>query len=298
MSGKNDNKQVTTYKKKSQLESIWFRYKKNRLAMVGLFMLAIMILLAVSAPLFADYQKDAVSQNMKLRYLEPSFVNGHIFGTDHYGRDVFARVIYGGRISLFVGLTSVIISALAGTTIGSVAGYYGGRVDNTLMRLMDVLLAIPQNLLAISIVAALGPGMFNLLIAMSVSGIPEFSRIVRASVLNIKNQEFVEAAVACGTNDARIIRKYIVPNAIGPLIVQATLAVAKAILSISALSFIGLGVSPPTPEWGSMLSEAKSDMRLYPYLVIIPGIAIMLSVVALNLIGDGLRDSIDPRLKN
>jgi peptide/nickel transport system permease protein len=187
---------------------------------------------------------------------------------------------------------------IIGAVIGASAGYYGGRIDNILMRIMDVFLAIPQMLMAISIVAALGTGMFNLLIALSIAQIPRFARIVRASILTVKGQEFIEAAKACGTRNSRIIAKHILPNAIGPIIVQATLNVASTILVISALSFVGLGIQPPTPEWGSMMADAKNQMRYYPYLVIIPGIFIGLTVMSLNLMGDGLRDALDPRLKN
>lgn len=283
-------------KKRSQLASIWFRYKKNKLAMSGLILLILMLLIALFAGFIADYEKDAVAQNMKDRLMSPS--GGHIFGTDQYGRDMFARIIYGARISLFVGIVTISFALTGGSIIGATAGYYGGKIDNVLMRIMDVFLAIPSILLAISVVAALGPGLFNLLIAMSIAQIPRFARIVRSAILSIKGQEFIEAAKACGTKDSRIIAKYIIPNAIGPIVVQATLTMATAILTIASLSFVGLGIQPPTPEWGSMLSDGKSQMRYYPHLVITPGIAIMLSVLSLNLIGDGLRDALDPRLKN
>lgn len=283
-------------KKRSQFKSIFFRFKKNKLAMFGLVILIMMIMIAIFADFIADYEADAISQNMKIRLQTPN--RDHIFGTDHYGRDLFARIVFGTRISLFVGVISITVSLAIGVVIGSVAGYYGGRIDNVIMRLMDVLLAIPQTLMAISIVAALGPGIVNLLIAMSLSSIPRFSRIVRSSILSISGQEFIEAAKACGTSDTRIIAKHIIPNAIGPIIVQATLNMASTIIAIAGLSFIGLGIQPPIPEWGSMLSEGKAQMRYYPHLVIIPGIAIVFAVMALNLIGDGLRDSLDPRLRN
>jgi peptide/nickel transport system permease protein len=283
-------------KKRSQFKSIFFRFKKNKLAMFGLVILLLMVMIAIFADFIADYEADAISQNMKIRLQTPN--RNHIFGTDHYGRDLFARVVFGTRISLFVGVASITVSLAIGVVIGSVAGYYGGRIDNIIMRLMDVLLAIPQTLMAISIVAALGPGIINLLIAMSLSSIPRFSRIVRSSILSISGQEFIEAAKACGTSDTRIIAKHIIPNAIGPIIVQATLNMASTIIAIAGLSFIGLGIQPPTPEWGSMLSEGKAQMRYYPHLVIIPGIAIVFAVMGLNLIGDGLRDSLDPRLRN
>ena len=233
---------------------------------------------------------------MQIRYLPPSLE--HLFGTDQYGRDIFMRMLFGARISLFVGLIAVAISLSAGALIGAVAGYYGGRVDDILMRIMDIFLAIPSTLLAISIVAALGTNLLNLLLAMAISYMPSFARIVRSSILTVKSQEYIEAARACGTSTFRIILRHIIPNAMGPIIVQATLTVARIILGISSLSFVGLGIQPPTPEWGTMLSEGQSQMRYHPYLILIPGAAIALAVMALNRSGDGLRDALDPRLKN
>lgn len=289
-------KNMPTIKKRSQFKSIFIRFKKNKLAMFGLVVLIILTLVAIFADFIADYDTDAISQNMRVRLQTPN--REHLFGTDHYGRDMFARIVFGTRISLFVGIVSITVSLAIGALIGAIAGYYGGKIDNVIMRIMDVLLAIPQTLMAISIVAALGPGIFNLLLAMSISSVPRFARIVRSSILSISDMEFIEAARACGTSDARIIGKHIIPNAIGPIIVQATLNMASTIIGIAGLSFIGLGIEPPIPEWGSMLSEGKAQMRYYPHLVIIPGIAIVFAVMALNLIGDGLRDSLDPRLKN
>ena len=282
-------------KKRSQLKSIWFRFRKNRLAMFGLILFLVTVILTVGAPLFVSYDA-AIEQNIPQKLIAPCAE--HIFGTDMYGRDMFARVIYGGRISLLVGLSTVLISLFFGALIGSVAAYYGGAVDNVLMRIMDIFLAIPSILMAIAVVAALGQSIGNILIAMSISRIPQFSRVVRSAILSIKGQEFIEAARACGTHDQRIILKHILPNAIGPIVVQASLSIAGAILGIAGLSFVGLGITPPTPEWGSLLSGARSQMRYYPYLVTIPGIAIMVAVLSFNLIGDGLRDALDPRLKN
>lgn len=284
------------YKKESQIKSIWKRYKKSKLAVTGLIMLILLILIAIVAPLVLDYQQDVIKQTMPDRLQAPS--REHLFGTDHFGRDVFNRVLYGTRISLFIGLAAVIGGSVVGIILGLIAGYYGGKIESVLMRLMDILLAIPSILLAITIVAALGKGLLNLLLAMSIAYIPVFSRIVRSSALSIKHQEFIEAAVACGTKDSRIMFRHILPNAMGPIIVQMTLGVARAIINISSLSFIGLGVQAPMPEWGSMLAEGKSYMVSHPYLVILPGIAIVISVMALNLIGDGLRDALDPKLKN
>ena len=284
------------YKKRSQFKAIWFRFRKNRLAMFGLILLLSMILFAVSADLFFDYEGDAIEQNISKRLIAPCVE--HPFGTDEYGRDMLARVVYGARISLFVGIATIVGSLLIGSMIGAVAGYCGGVVDNVLMRIMDVFLAVPQTIMAISIVAALGASLVNLLIALSIAAVPKFARIVRSAVLSIKGADYVEAAKAYGSSGVRIIVKYILPNAIGPIIVQATLNMATTILSIASLSFIGLGVQPPTPEWGSILAAGKEQMRYYPYLVTIPGIAIVIAVLALNLIGDGLRDALDPRLKN
>lgn len=287
---------VHTTKKKSQIVTIATRYQKNKLAMVGLVMLILLIFVALTANVFFDYNLDVIGQNMSERLQAPSAE--HWLGTDQYGRDMLARIVFGSRISLVVGLVTIAIGLSFGALIGAVAGYYGGKIDNLLMRIMDVFLAIPSMLLAICIVAALGGGLMNLLIASGISQIARFARIVRSSIITMKGEQFIEAAKACGTGDSRIIMHHIIPNAIGPIIVQATLNMAQAILMVSSLSFVGLGITPPTPEWGSMLSTLKEHMRFYPYLVISPGVAIVLAVMALNLIGDGLRDALDPKLKN
>ena len=286
----------TVYKKKSQIISIWHRFKKNKLALFGLVVFAFMLFIAVFANFIVDYERDAITQHMAKRFQSPSAE--HIFGTDGFGRDMFARIIFGARISLFVGVVTIALALVVGAFIGASAGYYGGRIDEFLMRIMDVFLAIPQMILAIAIVAALGTGMFNILIALTVAQVPKFARIVRASILTVKTQDFIEAAKACGTSDSRIIVKHIIPNAVGPIIVQATLNVATTILVIAALSFVGLGIQPPTPEWGSMMADAKSQMRYHEYLIIIPGLFIAFTVMSLNLMGDGLRDALDPRMKN
>ncbi len=286
----------TRVKKRSQAASILRRFFRNKPAVLGVALFAAMLLLAICAPLVADYEADAITMHMDQRLMPPCAE--HIFGTDANGRDMFARIIYGGRIALCVGVASVSISLVAGLIIGSCAGYFGGAVDNVLMRIMDVFLAIPSLLMSITIVAVLGPNMINLLLAMSLSSIPRFSRIVRSSILSIRGQDYIEAARACGTKHARIIMRHVLPNAIGPIIVQASLNVATAVITVSSLSFIGLGISPPTPEWGSMLAEGREQMRYYPHLVLLPGLAIICTVMALNLIGDGLRDALDPKMKN
>ena len=277
-------KKQAEYKKRSQLSIIWNRLRKNKLAMLGLAILVVMVALAVCADWIADYDTNVTGMNMAERLQTPSAK--HWFGTDSYGRDVFARIIHGSRLSL------------SRSIIGAIAGYYGGRVDDILMRLMDILLAIPPMLMSISIVAALGHSMVNLMIALSLAYIPVFARVIRSSILTVKGQEFIEAAKACGTSNARIILRHIIPNAIGPIIVQATLAMGSTILIISSLSFMGMGIQPPQPEWGTMLYEGRDLIRTSPYLVIFPGIAIALAVLSLNLLGDGLRDALDPRMKN
>lgn len=289
-------KEQAEYKKRSQISIIWNRLRKNKLAMLGLAILVVMVALAVCADWIADYDTNVTGMNMAERLQTPSAK--HWFGTDSYGRDVFARIIHGSRLSLSLSIFAMLAAVAIGSIIGAIAGYYGGRVDDVLMRLMDILLAIPPMLMSISIVAALGHSMVNLMIALSLAYIPVFARVIRSSILTVKGQEFIEAAKACGTSNARIILRHIIPNAIGPIIVQATLAMGSTILIISSLSFMGMGIQPPQPEWGTMLYEGRDLIRTSPYLVIFPGIAIALAVLSLNLLGDGLRDALDPRMKN
>lgn len=280
---------------KSWVSMIWSRFKKNKLAMLGLCIFLVMVIMAIIVSLFGDYEA-AIEMDIPNKLLNPS--REHLFGTDQFGRDILLRMMFGARISLSIGILTMAVSLIVGSLIGAVAGYYGNRIDNVLMRIMDVFLAIPSTLLAISIVAALGQSMTNLLVAIAVSQVPAFARVVRSSILSVKGQDYIEAARAYGTHDLRIILRHIIPNALGPIIVQATLNVARSILHISSLSYVGLGISPPTPEWGSMLSEGQTLMRYHPHLILIPGIAIVLAVMSLNLVGDGLRDALDPRLKN
>ena len=282
--------------KRSQVSIIWHRLRRDKMAMLGLGILIAMIVLALLEDVIADYDTAVIGMNMRERLQTPSAA--HWFGTDGYGRDVFARIIHGSRLSLSLSIFAMAGAVAIGSIIGAVAGYYGGRVDNLLMRIMDILLAIPPMLMSISIVAALGHSMVNLMIALSLAYIPVFARVIRSTILSIKGQEFIEAARACGTGDMRIILRHIIPNAIGPIIVQATLAMGSTILIISSLSFMGMGIQPPQPEWGTMLYEGRDLIRTSPYLVIFPGIAIALAVLSLNLLGDGLRDALDPRLKN
>ena len=289
-----NNNTVNKKKKSGPWRDVFNRLKRNKMAMFGLVIIILLIFLAVFADFIAPYGYD--DQNLKDRLTPPN--SQYLLGTDNFGRDILSRIIYGSRISLQVGFIAVGISAIIGGALGAIAGYYGGKLDNFVMRAMDILLAIPSILLAISIVAALGPGLQNVMIAVGIGSIPSYARIVRASVLSIRDQEFVEAARAVGANDFRIITKHILPNAMAPIIVQATLGVAGAILSAAGLSFIGLGIQPPTPEWGAMLSSGREYLRDNWYVATFPGLAIMITIFALNLLGDGLRDALDPRLKN
>lgn len=286
---------ASSRKKRSQMRAIWIRLRRNKLAMCGLVVVVILILLALFADQIADYKTVAIKQNIPARYMRPCAE--HIFGTDELGRDIFARIVHGARISLVVGVVAVCIALLTGGVLGAVAGYFGGKVDNIIMRIMDVFLSIPILLLAIMIVTALGTSMFNLMLAIGLSSMPSFARIVRASVLGVKDQEYVEAAKAIGSNSFHIIFSHIIPNCLSPIIVQATLRVATSILSTASLSFIGLGVKAPSPEWGAMLASGRGAIRDAPHVVIIPGLFIMITILALNLLGDGLRDALDPKLK-
>ena len=285
-----------SFEKRNQIGEIWRRMCKNKTAMLGLVIIVIFALLAIFADFICDYDTMAIKQDVSIRLQGPSAE--HWFGTDNYGRDVFARIIHGGRISLSVGFISVGISALIGGLLGATAGLYGGRVDNLIMRFMDAVVSIPSMLLTLALVAALGHGIRNLLIAITIGQVPAFTRIVRASVLSVAGQEFVESARSYGTGTFRIIWRHIIPNAIGPIIVQATMSIAGTILTISGLSFLGMGIEAPAPEWGSMLSEARLIMRSHPHLVMFPGMAIVLSALAMNLVGDGLRDALDPKLRD
>lgn len=297
--GNNNNsngKKAKPTKKRSQWGEVWRRLRKNKMAMLGLAIMIVLALFAIFADQIADYEQLAIKQNPGNRMTPPNSENW--FGTDHLGRDVFARIVHGARVSLMVGIVAVGFAIAVGGTLGAIAGFYGGRVDNTIMRIMDIFLAIPSILLAIAIVAALGGSLFNLMIAVGISSIPRYARIVRASVLSVKDEEYIDSARAAGASDTRIIIKHIIPNSIAPVIVQGTLGVASAILSTSGLAFIGLGIPKPKPEWGAMLSGGRQYLRQAPHITTFPGLAIMITILALNLLGDGLRDALDPRLKD
>lgn len=281
-------------KKKSQWVSALGRVKKNKLAMFGLVLVTFMILIAVFAGVVAPYPYE--EQHLADSLLGPC--GKYPFGTDKYGRCILSRVIYGARTSLLVGFAAVTLATLIGGCIGAVAGYFGGALDNVLMRLIDIVLSIPNMLLAISISAMMGTGLVNTVIAISISSIGEFARITRASVLSVRDQEYVEAVKAISAGNGRIIFKHILPNIMAPLIVQYSLKIAASILAAAGLSFVGLGVQPPTPEWGAMLSAGRSLIRYNWWLTLFPGLAIMITVYGFNLFGDGMRDALDPRLKD
>ena len=286
-------KQKKPLRKKSKLYDIWRQLRKNKLAVIAMVVLIILILVAIVGPFLAPYSYD---QQSKDRYASPSAE--HLLGTDKLGRDTLSRLIYGARQSLKMGFTAVFVSAIIGCTIGAIAGYYGKWVDNLCMRFLDVYQAIPMMLLCITLAAILGPSLKNAIIALGVSGIPSYARLMRASVLTVREKEYVESAKAIGLSGPAIIIKHIVPNAIAPIIVEVTMGIGSMILAGSALSFIGLGAQPPIPEWGYMISDARNVMRDHPEIALYPGVCIMLTVLSSNLLGDGLRDALDPRLRN
>lgn len=283
----------SSVKKEGLLQQIWNGLKKNPLALFGLFLITVLILVAIFADVIAPYEID--TQHLTRRFAAPG--REFFFGTDEFGRDIFSRIVLGSRYSLYIGVVAASLSAVVGIIIGSVAGYYGGKFDNMLMRFIDVMMAIPSTLLGISIVAALGNGIRNVIIAVAIGAVPAYARIVRASILSVKQQEYVEAARCIGASDRRIVLRHILPNCLAPIIVQVTMSVAKAILEASALSFIGLGVQPPSAEWGAMLSAGRAYIRRAWWIVTFPGLAIAMIIFGLNLFGDGLRDALDPRLK-
>ena len=286
---------IEKHRKKSQVAAIWRRLRKNKMAVLGLVILSLIILLAVFADLLFDYETLVIQQSAALRLKPPSAE--HWLGTDEVGRDILARIVHGARISLPVAFVTIAAATVIGGLLGAISGYGSRQLDNVIMRIMDVFLAIPSILLSIALVAALGTSMTNMILAISISNIPPFARIVRSAVMTIKNEEYIEAARAIGASDARIIVKHILPNCMAPIIVQATLSIAGSILAIASLSFIGLGISPPTPEWGSMLSTGRQFFRAAWWVCAFPGFAIMLTILSLNLLGDGLRDALDPKLK-
>lgn len=269
------------------------RLVRNRGAVTGLVVLAVLVIAAVAAPVVTFYDPLALAPRERL--LPPS--GEHWFGTDSFGRDVYTRVVFGGRISLQVGFLAVAISSLLGVSVGLISGYFGGSIDNLLMRLVDVMMAFPGLLLALAVVAILGPNLINAMIAVGVSAAPSYARVTRGAVLQAKEMAFVEAARQSGARAWRIILLHVYPNVLGPIVVIATLGVANAIIAGAALSFLGLGAEPSTPEWGLMLSSGRNYLRHAWWITTFPGLAIMVTVLSINLIGDGLRDALDPRMK-
>lgn len=291
----NEKKVIKKSKKNSQAKEIWRRFRKSKTAMLGLILLIFVVGIAIFADVIVPYE-NAITQNIPERLQGPSAA--HWFGTDEAGRDLFARIIHGSRYSLAIGIITTIVSMIIGGLLGAVAAYYGGWVDNVIMRITDVIMTVPPILLSLAVVAALGANLRNLLIAITVSCVPGIIRMVRSVVLGVVEEDYIEAARSYGTSDMRIILKYVIPNALGPIIVTATMNVATMILSASGLSFLGMGVQPPAPEWGALLSDAETYMFSAPHLLYIPGLFIVIAALSFNLAGDGLRDALDPKLKD
>jgi len=282
------------YSKRSQIVDIWQRLKKNKGALIGLIIITIILLMALYALLFIDYNS-VIAMNMSERMQGPSL--RHPFGTDESGRDLFLRVVYGSQYSVVIGIGSVAISLIIGLSLGSLAGYYGGLVDDCISRASDVLASIPSSLLGMVIVTVLGQSLTNLVIAVSVTAMPAFIRMSRSSVMTVRSQEYVEAAKAIGMSNAKIIFAQVVPNGLSPVIVTTTARMGGSIIEAAALSFLGFGVPVPRPEWGALVSAGRIHIRTSGYLTFFPGIMIMIVVLAFNLMGDGLRDALDPKLK-
>lgn len=290
----NKEDELLQVSKQSNIVAVLHRLKKNKSAMLGLVIFIILAIIAILAPLIMPYPYEQM--DMTSMYASPSAK--HWFGTDDLGRDILSRIMYGGRYSLSIGIIATVFSMLIGMAIGAIAGYFGGNTDNILMRIMDIIQAVPGLLLTIAISAVLGSGFDKTILALGLSNIPNFVRIVRASVMSIRKMEYLEAAESIRCSKFRIILHHALPNALSPVIVQATMGIASTVLTAASLSFIGLGVQPPTPEWGAMLSAGRNFIRDYPHMVLFPGVFIMIIVLSLNMLGDGLRDALDPKLKN
>ena len=290
-----EKKVKVNFKKESQIKEVWRRLKKDKLAMFGLSVIVMMIVIALCAPLIRPYSA-AIKMNMRLKLALPSAA--HWFGCDGYGRDLFTRCLYGSRVSLTIGFATAFATLVIGSMLGALVGYVGGVLDDVVMRALDIFSAIPSTLFAMAVVAAMGSGIFNICVAISLTNIPGFVRIVRSAVLGIADQEYIEAARAGGSPTLHILLRHVLPNAIGPLIVQTTANVSSMILSAATLSFLGLGIDPPQPEWGALVSEAQEFLRRSPHLLIFPGILICVASFSMSVLGDGLRDALDPRLKS
>ncbi|MDQ0975086.1 peptide/nickel transport system permease protein [Neobacillus niacini] len=272
----------------------WKSFKKNKFALVGAGIVVFFIIIAILAPVIAPYGVN--EQVLSNRNAPPSA--DHWFGTDDFGRDILSRVMFGSRISLWVGFVAVMGSIVIGCFLGIIAGYYGRWIDTLISRIFDIMLAFPSILLAIAVVAVLGPSLQNALIAIALINVPNFGRLIRSKVLSVKQEEYIMAAKAIGMSDARILFHHVLPNSLAPIIVQGTLAIATAIIEAAALGFLGMGAQPPEPEWGKMLADSRQYIIQAPWTVLFPGVAIMLTVLGFNLMGDGLRDALDPRMKS
>lgn len=281
-------------RKEGQFTQVMRRLRKNGSAMIGLALIVLLVLAAILSPWITPY--DYTKMDIRSKYAGPSLE--HFFGCDELGRDIFSRCIYGARASLSLGLLASLVSTLVGVVLGSLVGYFGGWVDTVIMRLLDILQAIPGMLLSIAISAALGSGFGNTIIALSIGGVPMTVRLLRGSILTVRKQEYIEAAEKINCSRFRVITSHILPNSIAPLIVSVTMGIGNTILQAASLSYIGLGVQPPTPEWGAMLSAGKGVVMKYPHLCLFPGLCIMIVVLSFNMLGDGLRDAMDPKLKN
>lgn len=280
---------------KSYWANVGARFMKNKIALLGAVILAVIVFMCAAAPLFTRY--DPVKDMVLMDMLLPPGSPGHVLGTDDYGRDIFSRLLFGGRTSVLTGLSVAVVSAAIGVTFGCLSGYFGGWLDNLIMRFTDIMMSFPFLIIAIAIMAALGSSQNNIVIALAIVSWPRFARLTRGQVLSVKTQEYVESARTAGYSDARIMFNHILPNCMGPIIVQLTLSVGSAILSAASLNFLGLGVDASLPDWGVMLNQGRNYLQTAPYLTTIPGIAISLTVLAVNWIGDGLRDAFDPRLR-
>lgn len=281
-------------KQVSEFGAAMHRLRKNRMAMSGLVLFCVLLFLAFLAPWISPYNYAEI--NLADKFALPS--SRHLFGCDEFGRDIFSRIIYGGRYSLTVGLLATGGSLIIGVIMGSLAGFFGGKMDTAIMRFLDIFQSIPGTLFTICIAAALGTGFDKTIMALAATRAPGMARTLRASIMKTRNEEYVEAARATGCGTFRIIVRYVLPNSFSPLLVQTTMGVAQTLLAVASLSYIGLGIQPPTPEWGAMLSGAKNYIRDYPHMLLFPGLFIAITVLGLNMFGDGLRDALDPKLKD
>lgn len=281
-------------KKSSLTREIWFRFRKNKVALIGLIILTLIVLLAIFADLIVPAEVATTQSTDRLQ--GPSAE--HWFGTDEFGRDLFARIVHGSRYSLFIGVATSLIALVVGAILGASAGYFGGIVDNVICRIVDVFICVPPVLMSLAVVAALGTNMQNLIIAITISCVPGNVRLIRSVVMTVADQDYIRAAKSYGCSNPRIIFRYVLPNAMGPIIVNTTMGISQMILSAAGLSFIGMGIQPPDPEWGALLSNAQDFMFTSQYLLLFPGIFILLTSLAFNLVGDGLTDALDPRLKD